>query len=100
MKRYFIYFYLLLFALTITSCSDFLKEDPKGRLTPDNYYSSQEELDMAVYALYNKVCATQASSYPMQIAWKGDDITTNPSSNKQNFADMDAFHILCRYQSC
>ena len=92
MKRYFIYFYLLLFALTITSCSDFLKEDPKGRLTPDNYYSSQEELDMAVYALYSKVCATQASSYPMQIAWQGDDITTNPSSNKQNFADMDAFH--------
>ncbi|WP_025830280.1 RagB/SusD family nutrient uptake outer membrane protein [Segatella maculosa] len=92
MKLLSILFSALLLTVTMTSCSDFLTEKPKGKLTPDNYFTSQEELDMAVYALYSKVCATQASSYPMLIAWQGDDITTNPGSNKQNFADIDAFH--------
>ena len=39
-----------LLAATTTACSDFLTENPKGRLTPENYFTSQEELDMAVNA--------------------------------------------------
>ena len=33
-----------------SSCSDFLTEDPKGRLTPESFYTNQNEVDMAVYA--------------------------------------------------
>ena len=40
--------------LSVTSCSDFLTEDPQGRLTPDTFFSSQNELNMSVYALYSK----------------------------------------------
>ena len=81
-----------LLAATTTACSDFLTENPKGRLTPENYFTSQEELDMAVNALYSKVCDTQTNTNPMMIAWQGDDITTNPGSNKQHVAEVDAFH--------
>lgn len=40
--------------LLATSCSDFLTEDPKGKLTPDNFYTNQDEINLAVYALYSK----------------------------------------------
>lgn len=42
----------LLACLATISCNDFLNEDAKGQLDPENYYSSQDELDMSVYALY------------------------------------------------
>ena len=28
----------------------------------------------------------------MMMAWQGDDVTTNPGSNKQHLAEVDAFH--------
>ena len=46
-------------SLFTTSCSDFLTEDPKGRLTPETYFSTQDELNMSVYALYQKINQSQ-----------------------------------------
>lgn len=77
--------------LLSTSCNDFLQEDPKGQLTPSTFFSTQDELDMATYALYRKVCETQTNTNPTLPAWAGDDITTNPGSNKQDYAAADAF---------
>ena len=51
--------------LAMPSCSDFLTENPKGKLTPENFFSNQNELDMSVYALYAKVQASQCNSNPM-----------------------------------
>ena len=31
--------------LAMPSCSDFLTENPKGKLTPENFFSNQNELD-------------------------------------------------------
>lgn len=45
--------------LVSTSCSDFLTEDPKGQLTPSNFFVSQDALDASVYSLYAKVNGTQ-----------------------------------------
>lgn len=87
--KYIIYLVGLLFSLA--SCNDFLNEDPKGQLTPGTFFSTQEELDMATYALYNKVCQIQTNTNPTIPAWMGDDITTNPGSNKQAYAEVDAF---------
>jgi hypothetical protein len=85
----------ILFALVVafiaSSCNDFLEEDPKGTLTPGTFFSSQNELDMATYALYKQVCGTQENTNPTGFAWQGDDITTNPGSNKQAYAQIDAF---------
>lgn len=78
-------------ALLFTSCHDFLQEDPKGQLTPSTFFSTQDELDMATYALYRKVCETQTNTNPTIPMWAGDDITTNPGSNKQDYAAVDAF---------
>ena len=78
-------------ALLSTSCNDFLQEDPKGQLTPGTFFSTQDELDMATYALYRKVCETQTNTNPTIPAWQGDDITANPGSNKQAYAEVDGF---------
>lgn len=89
--RYILYSALAMAALG-TSCSDALNEDPKGKLTPETFFSTQDELNMGTYALYRKVCDMQTNTNPMMAAWQGDDITTNPGSNKQDLADVDAFH--------
>lgn len=79
--------------LATTSCSDFLTEDPKGKLTPDNYFSNQAELDMSVYALYAKVQAYQCNSNPMIVQCQGDDVTSTTGSNKAAYLSADAFEV-------
>lgn len=78
-------------SLAMTSCSDFLTEDPKGKLTPSTYFSTQDELNMSVYSLYQKVMATQGYTNMQLPQWMGDDMTANPGSNKQAAAEFDAF---------
>lgn len=80
-----------LFSLATTSCSNFLEEDPKGSLTQDNFFSSQNELNMSVYSLYNKVMSTQVNTNMQIPQWMGDDMTANPGSNKQAYAEFDRF---------
>lgn len=82
---------ILLGCLATTSCNDFLQEDAKGQLNPENYYASQDELDMSVYALYQKVMKTQGYTNMQLPQWMGDDMTANPGSNKQAAAEFDAF---------
>ena len=77
--------------LTFSSCSDFLDEDPKGQLTPDNFFNSEDDLVASVNALYDKVEQTQSWTNPMYPQWQGDDISANPGSNKQACAALDAF---------
>ena len=78
-------------SVVATACSDFLTEEPKGQLTPETYFDSQEALDASVYAVYEKVNQTQSWTNPMYPQWQGDDITANPGSNKQACAELDAF---------
>ena len=65
-----------LFAATLllsTSCSDFLTETPKGKITPEGFFSNQSESDMGVNALYAKVQAYQCNLNPMILECAGDD---------------------------
>lgn len=82
---------LLATTLLTTSCSDFLTEDPKGKLTPSNYFVSQDALNASVYSLYTQVNGTQTFTNMMYPQWQGDDMTANPASNKQAVAELDAF---------
>lgn len=77
--------------LLFASCSDFLEEDPKGKLTPGTFFSNVQEMNMAVYALYDQVTATQAYTNMQIPQWQGDDMTANPGSNKQAYAEFDRF---------
>lgn len=80
-------------ALTFQSCSDLLEEDPKGQRTPGNFFSSQNDIDQRLYALYVQVNHTQNYTNPGYPQWQGDDITANPGSNKQACAEMDKFNV-------
>ena len=77
--------------LSITSCGDFLDEDPKGQLNPDTFYTIEDDYTAGVNTLYDKVNQTQSWTNPMYPQWQGDDITANPGSNKQACAALDAF---------
>ena len=83
---------LLAGMLSATSCSDYLTEDPKGQLTPQTFFTNQQELDMAVYALYSKVTATQNNTNMQIPQWQGDDLTTHPASNKDAYREFDRFN--------
>ena len=87
--------FVCLFAASVlpvtTSCGDFLDEDPKGLLSKDNYFTVQQDIDMAMNTLYEKINQTQSWTNPMYPQWQGDDMTANPGSNKQAVAELDAF---------
>lgn len=77
--------------LSLTSCGDFLDEDPKGQLNLDTFYTIEDDYTAGVNTLYDKVNQTQSWTNPMYPQWQGDDITANPGSNKQACAALDAF---------
>lgn len=79
--------------LPAASCSDFLTEDPKGKLVPENFYSNQKELDMSVYSLYALVQAFQANSNPLIVQCQGDDVTSTTGTNKAAYLSADAFEV-------
>ena len=85
------YTFLIAVSLLLFSCESFLKEDPKGKLDPSSYFSNQDELNMSVYALYHKVMLSQNSTNMQLPQWMGDDITTDPRSNKQPMVEFDSF---------
>ena len=82
---------LLLLGATMGSCSDFLQEEPKGRLTRNISLYSQESVDANIAALFNEAISTQAWTNMQIVEWQGDDITSNPGSNKQAYAEADRF---------
>jgi len=45
-------FTLLLVGVTLTSCEDFLEEDTRGVLGPDNWFGSDAEALVSVNGLY------------------------------------------------
>lgn len=85
-------FYACLFAASVlTSCSDFLEEDPKGVLSGEVYFSAVQDFELAANTLYEKINQTQSWTNPMYPQWQGDDMTANPASNKQAVAALDVF---------
>ncbi len=87
--------YILSFVIFfLSSCSDLLEENPQGRLTAETFFSTQEELTMSVNALYSKVWPfIQGGGIHCPNGW-GDDLTTDPASNKQRIREFDQFGIL------
>ena len=81
----------LMAAAMFTSCSDFLDEDPKGKVYAGDGYVSQKTLDAAIVSIYSNVNHTQNYTNMQYPQWQGDDITANPGSNKQACAELDAF---------
>lgn len=75
----------------LSSCSDFLTEDPKGQILPGNFFDSQAALDAAVNSLYFNVQQSQCNSNPLIVQCQGDDMTSTTGSNKAAYLSADAF---------
>lgn len=75
----------------LTSCSDFLTQDPKGQIAPETYFQSQKDLDGAVNALYAQVQTGQCNSNPTIVFCQGSDVTSTTGSNKAAYLSADAF---------
>lgn len=91
-KKYFIPF-MALVACVFTSCSDFLEESPKGKLTPDGFFDSELALNSALNALYYNIQQSQCNSNPAIVQCQGDDMTSTTGSNKAAYLSADAFEV-------
>lgn len=52
MRKYFLYTFTLIAALSFSACDSFLEEEPKTFLSPDFYFTSESQVAAAVNGLY------------------------------------------------
>lgn len=93
MKAKYIFSAIALALISLTSCSDFLDEDPKGQLKPEGFIDSQKALDAVVNALYFEIQQSQCNSNPCITQCQGDDMTSTTGSNKAAYLSADAFEV-------
>ena len=53
----------MLVCLNICGCSDFLEEDPKGKLTTDNFYNSESDARQAINGVYRRLSDSWVTEY-------------------------------------
>lgn len=54
---------VMLVCLNICGCSDFLEEDPKGKLTTDNFYNSESDARQAINGVYRRLSDSWVTGY-------------------------------------
>lgn len=78
---------LLLLAITFISCSDFLEENPKDRLTPVNFYQNTEDAESAVFAIWDNIFGLWGGTFFLNLDILSDYLegrgSTSPMSNYQ-----------------
>lgn len=80
--------------LSLTACSDFLTEDPKGQLPSKDFFKDKSSLDASLNALYAVISTSQAANNNIGTNFlAGDDISTHPSSNKQPLREHDQYSV-------
>ena len=84
MKRYIQLFTLGAFLVGgLTSCNDFLDREPLDKVTPENFFSSEEEL--AAYAINNYNFETVDGSYGLNFFGKDNDTDNQVSGGNNSF---------------
>ncbi|MDR1938290.1 MAG: RagB/SusD family nutrient uptake outer membrane protein [Tannerellaceae bacterium] len=76
-----------------SSCTDFLKEDPKGKIMDDSAFSQRSDLEGAIHALNRQVVMATKGSIPFTGVMLGDDISTHPASNKADRREFDNYDV-------
>src|SRR5690606_8794017 len=76
--------FFVIIALTV-SCEDFLMENPKGSLTPDSFFQSSNDLDLALTSMYGAFQQINQQAGRGLYAYIGDDITAMDAGNKSRF---------------
>lgn len=84
-------------ALLVTGCSNFLEEDMKGQIVGTASLSTVEGLDAALTGAYKGLANTWGTGFLHATAigatMGGEDVTSHPASNKQEFREFDQFAV-------
>lgn len=88
---------LCLTVLLLTGCSGFLDEDFKGQVVGNASLSTVEGLEAALVGAYKGLANTWGTGFLHATAigatMGGEDVTTHPASNKQEFREFDQFAV-------
>ncbi len=57
---------IIFISLIVCSCSDFLEEDPKGILTSENFYNSEQDARQAINGVYRNLTDSKVTGYNMK----------------------------------
>ena len=80
--------------LWVSSCNDFLKEDPKGRLASMYFFKNPTDLDAAINALYAVVAGAMIGNHLTGTrCLSGDDITTHRFASKIALRQHDQYCV-------
>ena len=78
-------------------CKKFLDEDLTGKVVGDAVLSTQDGLEAALTGAYKGLGYTWTYGFfhgtATAVTMGGDDITTHPGSNKQEFREFDQFNV-------
>ena len=89
-----ILYILFVGTIALSSCTDFLEENPYGKQSSNNFFSQKEDLAASLNALYSVVATSQGqNNYVGTNFLAGDDITTHPASNKQPLREHDQYNV-------
>lgn len=88
---------LYLTVLLVAGCSDFLEEDFRGQVVGNASLSTVEGLEAALTGAYKGLTNTWGTGFLHATAigatMGGEDVTTHPASNKQEFREFDQFSV-------
>ena len=90
MKKYSL---IIVTVFSLLNCSDFLEEDPKGRLAQDDFFSSKADLDLAITALFSRFQNVVSRTGRGIYMYCADDVTSQNAGNKTRFAEYDMFNF-------
>ena len=88
------YFKIIIFSLAIAmmglGCTD-LEEDTTGLVSPSNFYTTIDELNAGVAAIYRQYMEYYLNAQGGLTTLGGDDVTAREDLNKDPYAEFDQF---------
>ncbi|MDE6125896.1 MAG: RagB/SusD family nutrient uptake outer membrane protein [Muribaculaceae bacterium] len=84
--------------IALSSCEDFLTEDPKGRMVTETFFQTENDLNLAVNALYYNVASSQKNTNPYIPDCQGDDITTTAKTGNEAYQYADEYAETNEYK--
>ncbi|HZF65982.1 MAG TPA: RagB/SusD family nutrient uptake outer membrane protein [Chitinophagaceae bacterium] len=88
------YIGILLLSTAMIACKkDFLEEKTKGLIRPDNYFTTLQDLEKTLNALYSNGNLMYNQTATFSFAMGGDDVTTLAGGNKSGYLQFDVFNV-------
>ena len=91
------HYFFLICLISLCGCKKFLQEDPEGILVGDIAISNENGLDAQLAGIYSPLMQAWssgfASSAQIGLSMGGDDVTTHPLSNKEDFRQFDQLAV-------